>query len=210
MKLLAGVLVATLLPMVPDTAARAQGVPRFGISIPMRDGIRLVADLYLPDSAGRFPTILLRTPYVKTPQFRRYKLAAYVQRGYAVVLQDTRGRGDSDGEFDFYFPEGKDGYDTIEWIAKQPWSNGRVGMDGGSYLGTVQWLAARERPPSLACIAPTAPSGRPTALSVAPSHPWRVERPSRAHCRHGGPRLLVRWHPWRSTGRRARPDATGS
>ena len=160
MKLLAGVLIATLLPTVPNAGVRAQGVPRFGISVPMRDGIRLVADLYLPDSVGRFPAILLRTPYVKTPQFRRYKLAAYVQRGYAVVLQDTRGRGDSDGEFDFYFPEGKDGYDTIEWIAKQPWSNGRVGMDGGSYLATVQWLAARERPPSLACIAPTAPSGR--------------------------------------------------
>ena len=159
MKLVGGVLIATLLTVL-DAAAQAPGVPRFGISIPMRDGIRLVADLYLPDSVGRFPAILLRTPYVKTPQFRRYKLAAYVQRGYAVVLQDTRGRGDSEGEFDFYFPEGKDGYDTIEWIAKQPWSNGRVAMDGGSYLGTVQWLAARERPPSLACIAPTAPSGR--------------------------------------------------
>jgi len=126
----------------------------------MRDGVRLVADVWMPDSGGRFPTILIRTPYIKAPQFKRDRLANYVKAGYAVVLQDTRGRGDSGGEFDFYFSEGKDGYDTIEWIARQPWSNGKVAMDGGSYLGTVQWLAARERPPDLACIAPTAPSGR--------------------------------------------------
>jgi putative CocE/NonD family hydrolase len=149
-----------LLLGLPQTATAQLGVPRFGVPIPMRDGVRLVADIWLPDSVGTFPAILLRTPYLKTPQFKRYKLAAYLQRGYAVVLQDTRGRGDSEGEFDFYFPEGKDGYDTIEWIARQSWSNGRVAMDGGSYLGTVQWLAARERPPALRCIAPTAPSGR--------------------------------------------------
>lgn len=144
----------------PEAVKGQSGVPRFGVPVPMRDGVRLVADIWLPDPAGTFPAILLRTPYLKTPQFKRYRLAAYLQRGYAVVLQDTRGRGDSEGEFDFYFPEGKDGYDTIEWIARQPWSNGRVAMDGGSYLGTVQWLAARERPPALRCIAPTAPSGR--------------------------------------------------
>ena len=126
----------------------------------MRDGVKLVSDIYIPADTGRWPTILIRTPYVKTPQFRRYKLSAYLQNGYAVVLQDTRGRGDSEGEFGFYFTEGKDGFDTIEWIAKQSWSNGRVGTDGGSYLGTVQWLAAREQPPALACMISTAPSGR--------------------------------------------------
>lgn len=136
------------------------GVARFGVPVPMRDGVRLDAHVWLPDSAGRFPAILIRTPYIKTPQFKRYGLARYVREGYAVVLQDTRGRGDSEGEFDFYFPEGRDGHDTIEWIARQPWSDGRVGMDGGSYLATVQWLAARERPPGLRCIVPTAPSGR--------------------------------------------------
>jgi putative CocE/NonD family hydrolase len=126
----------------------------------MRDGINLVGDVWLPDSGARFPTILIRTPYVRTAQFRRYRLVEYLKHGYAVVLQDTRGRGDSDGTFDFYFPEARDGYDTIEWIARQPWSNGKVGTDGGSYLGTVQWLAARERPSHLACMIPTAPSGR--------------------------------------------------
>lgn len=150
------VLAAVLLP----AGVSAQWKQRFGVMVPMRDGVRLAADIWTPADTGRWPAILLRTPYVKTPQFRRYKLAAYVQNGYAVVLQDTRGRGDSEGTFDFYFPEGRDGFDTIEWIAKQPWSNGRVGTDGGSYLGTVQWLAAREQPPALACMISTAPSGR--------------------------------------------------
>jgi len=76
------------------------------------------------------------------------------------IVQDVRGRGDSDGEFDFFFGEAEDGYDTIEWIAEQPWSNGKVGMMGASYWATVQWLAAREKPPHLSCIVPTAPSGR--------------------------------------------------
>ena len=140
--------------------AQAQIINRFGISIPMRDRVKLVANMWIPAPTDRHPTILLRTPYGRNPQFRRYGLDKYLKAGYAVVLQDTRGRGDSDGEFDLYFHDGKDGYDTIEWIARQPWSNGRVAMDGGSYLGAVQWLAARERPPHLVCIAPDAPSGR--------------------------------------------------
>jgi putative CocE/NonD family hydrolase len=76
------------------------------------------------------------------------------------MIQDTRGRGDSEGVFHFFRDDGPDGYDTIEWIARQPWSNGRVCMMGVSYLGTVQWLAARERPPHLVCIASTAAAGR--------------------------------------------------
>lgn len=131
------------------------------LRVPMRDGVELSTDVHLPAGTGPFPTVLLRTPYKKsTATFDRYKLGAYVKAGYAVALQDTRGQGLSDGEFNFYFPEGKDGYDTIEWIAKQTWSNGKVAMDGGSYLGTVQWLAALEQPPHLQCIMPHVPSGR--------------------------------------------------
>ena len=115
--------------------AQAQIINRFGVSIPMRDRVKLVANMWIPAPTGRHPTILLRTPYGRNLQFRRYGLDKYLKAGYAVVLQDTRGRGDSDGEFDLYFHDGKDGYDTIEWIARQPWSNGRVAMDGGSYLG---------------------------------------------------------------------------
>jgi len=141
---------------------RAQVRSQFGVMIPMRDGVKLAADLWLPSAPGTYPSILIRTPYMKTmgllhpPEMGKY----FATRGYVLVVQDTRGRGDSEGSFDFFFPEGPDGYDTIEWLAAQPWSNGRVGMMGVSYMGTVQWLAARDRPPHLSCIAPTAAAGR--------------------------------------------------
>jgi putative CocE/NonD family hydrolase len=128
--------------------------------IPMRDGVKLAADVWLPDAPGRYPVLLARTPYMKTglglSQWAHY----FASRGYVFAIQDTRGRGDSEGQFDAFFGEGKDGHDTIEWLAAQPWSNGRVGMLGPSYLGTAQWLAARERPPHLVCMAPTAAAGR--------------------------------------------------
>jgi len=131
-----------------------------GVLIPMRDGVKLSADIWLPEAPGRYPVLVARTPYTKTglglTEWARY----FARRGYGVAVQDTRGRGDSEGAFEFFFADGKDGYDTIEWVAAQPWSNGRVGMLGLSYLGTVQWLAARERPPHLACITPTAAAGR--------------------------------------------------
>jgi putative CocE/NonD family hydrolase len=140
----------------------AQVRQQFDVMIPMRDGVKLAADLWRPRDEGRHPVILIRTPYLKAPNFiDTPKLAEYfASRGYVVVIQDTRGRGDSEGDFNFFFQEGPDGYDTIEWLAAQPWSNGRVGMMGVSYLGTVQWLAAREHPPHLVCMAPTAPAGR--------------------------------------------------
>jgi putative CocE/NonD family hydrolase len=130
----------------------------------MRDGINLATYIWLPQKGTQRPALLVRSPYglyygPGKDTFKRYKLQAYVDNGYAVVIQDTRATGESAGTFSFYLSDGLDGYDTIEWIAKQPWSSGRVGMDGPSYLGAVQWLAARERPPHLQCIAPTAPSG---------------------------------------------------
>ncbi|MFO0996727.1 MAG: CocE/NonD family hydrolase [Alphaproteobacteria bacterium] len=127
------------------------------VPVAMRDGTTLLADVYRPAAPGRYPVILLRTPYN-----RRLPTLAYLQldpvraaeRGYALVIQDTRGRFASEGEFYCFADEGKDGYDTIEWAAKQPWSDGKVGMYGASYMGAVQWLAAIERPPHLRCIAP--------------------------------------------------------
>jgi putative CocE/NonD family hydrolase len=138
---------------------------RYAVETPMRDGVKLVSDLWLPDGDGRFPTILVRTPYERTmeiiPENRPPVVGDYfARRGYAWMIQDTRGRGDSEGTFHFFRDDGPDGYDTIEWIARQPWSNGRVCTMGVSYLGTVQWLAARERPPHLVCIASTAAAGR--------------------------------------------------
>jgi putative CocE/NonD family hydrolase len=131
------------------------------LTIPMRDGVQLYAELFTPPGDGPFHTILVRNPY--SPQVlpnNHYPVwQFYREAGYAVVYQRARGMGKSQGVFKFFFQEFEDGYDTVEWIATQPWCNGRIGMDGVSYMGTVQWQAARERPPHLVCIAPTAPGG---------------------------------------------------
>ncbi len=134
---------------------------QFDVRVPMRDGVTLSADVWMPAAPGRYPVILVRTPYMKTraltqfPQFGMY----FAKRGYVFAGQDCRGRGDSDGKFGFFEADINDGYDTVEWLAKQPWSNGQVGMMGVSYLGSVQLLAARAKPPHLVCIVPTAPGG---------------------------------------------------
>jgi putative CocE/NonD family hydrolase len=131
---------------------------QFDTRIPMRDGVRLSADVWFPPDSGRYPALLIRTPYLKTRGLFKFPEhgAFFASRGYVLVVQDVRGRGDSEGEYNFYLTDADDGYDTVEWMATQPWCNGRVGMLGFSYLGEVQWLAARARPPHLVCIAPTA------------------------------------------------------
>lgn len=117
-----------------------------------RDGVTLVADAVHPVGNGRYPAILERTPYGRETALA---LADYwAARGYVYVAQDCRGRGDSDGEWDPFVHEGKDGFDAIEWVARQPWCDGKVGTIGGSYAGTDQWQAAIERPPALRCIVP--------------------------------------------------------
>jgi putative CocE/NonD family hydrolase len=123
-----------------------------GVMIPMRDGVKLSSDFYFPDAEGKFPAILIRTPYNNSiPVYDRYG-KFYATRGYVVVIQDCRGRYDSEGEWYPFVGEEYDGYDTVEWIAKQPWSNGKIGMTGVSYVGFVQWMAAVEQPPHLTCI----------------------------------------------------------
>jgi putative CocE/NonD family hydrolase len=125
----------------------------------MRDGVALSTNIYLPRTTPA-ATVLLRTPYANdAAEFARLGLGAYVDAGYAVAIQSVRGRGASGGTFGFFFAEGLDGFDAIEWLAAQPWSDGRVAMDGGSYLGTVQWLAARERPPHLVAMMPAVAAG---------------------------------------------------
>jgi hypothetical protein len=121
----------------------------------MRDGVILRADTFRPDGGGPFPVLLYRTPYGKHAATESYDAhLKAVERGYAVVLQDVRGRYASEGEFNPYRNEGRDGYDTIEWAAVQSWSNGAVGTYGLSYPGAVQWLAAMESPPHLKAMAP--------------------------------------------------------
>ncbi|MDA1189868.1 MAG: CocE/NonD family hydrolase, partial [Chloroflexi bacterium] len=127
------------------------------LAVPMRDGTKLYADVFRPVGAGKYPVLLQRTPYDRTDaSMRMYFLDSIdaAKKGYAVVIQDVRGRYASEGEFHTFINEQNDGYDTIEWAAKQPWSNGKVGMFGGSYVGATQWLAASQVPPSLKGIAP--------------------------------------------------------
>jgi len=133
------------------------------VMVQTRDGIGLATDVYRPGrdgdwAEGAFPTVLCRTPYDKTD--KRYTEIAdfFVPRGYAVCLQDLRDRYRSEGTGDYFHTvtnhQGDDGYDTVEWIAAQPWSNGRVGTVGSSYAGITQVRLALERPPHLAAIWP--------------------------------------------------------
>jgi uncharacterized protein len=123
------------------------------VRVPMRDGVHLDTNIFHPSAAGRYPTVLVRTPYGKGPDLPA-GYSSFLDHGYAVVLQDVRGRYASEGKFDALRQEGPDGYDTLNWIAEQPWSNGRVGMIGGSYLGIAQWRVALLNNPHLKAIFP--------------------------------------------------------
>ena len=119
--------------------------------VPMRDGVTLSTDVYLPAGVKeKVPAVLVRTPYGK--EAGREVYFRYVQRGYAVVIQDVRGRNKSGGEWIPNYYEVEDGDDTLNWIAAQPWSSGSVGMVGGSYLGYVQWAAAASGNPHLKAL----------------------------------------------------------
>lgn len=120
----------------------------------MRDGVRLATDIYSPDWSKPLPVLLQRTPYNRKGAANVSE--KYAAAGYTVVVQDTRGRFESEGSFYPYNNEGQDGYDTLEWIAQQSWSNGRVGTWGASYVGAVQYQAAAENPTGLAVMCPTA------------------------------------------------------
>ena len=119
----------------------------------MRDGTILRANVYRPDVSERLPVLLQRTPYGKDVSNVDFCMLS-AARGYAVVVQDTRGRWASDGQHYPFRDEFNDGYDTVEWAAVQPWANGKVGMWGGSYVGFTQWAAAAMCPPSLVAIFP--------------------------------------------------------
>ena len=151
--LLCGVGLLAPAQQVPPSAGNF--VVEKNVAVPMRDGVILRADVLRPGGEGAFPVLVYRTPYGKEPALEEYTTFRHaVEHGYAVVVQDVRGRYASDGEFRPYENEGRDGYDTIEWAARQPWSNGAVGTFGLSYPGAVQWLAAVENPPHLKAMVP--------------------------------------------------------
>jgi putative CocE/NonD family hydrolase len=118
----------------------------------MRDGVVLMADVYRPMADGKFPVLLQRTPYNRTGGSGAHVDVA--SHGYVVIVQDTRGRYQSQGTFYPFRYESQDGYDTVEWAAALPYSNGQVGMFGGSYVGATQMLASIARPPHLVSIFP--------------------------------------------------------
>ena len=131
---------------------------QWGVKIPMRDKVELNATLYLPKSGGatanRIPVIFTLTPYISDSYHARG--AYFASHGYAFALVDVRGRGNSGGEFEPFAKEARDGYDIVEWFAKQPFCDGKVTMWGGSYAGFDQWATAKELPPHLATIVPAA------------------------------------------------------
>ncbi len=142
-------------PVALDARAVGSGVFERNLDVPMRDGVRLRADVMRPAERGPFPTLVYRTPYDKEQERRDHTtFARALERGYAVVVQDVRGRYASEGEFRPYQQEGQDGFDTIEWAAAQAWSSGVVGTFGLSYPGAVQWMAAVENPPHLKAMVP--------------------------------------------------------
>jgi putative CocE/NonD family hydrolase len=142
-------------PGAGDAPAVEGFVVERNVDVPMRDGVKLRADLLRPAGQGPFATLLYRTPYDKEQEQQAYStFRRALERGYALVVQDVRGRYASEGEFRPYEQESRDGYDTIEWAAAQPWSTGAVGTFGLSYPGAAQWLAAVAGPPHLKAMVP--------------------------------------------------------
>jgi uncharacterized protein len=150
--------------LVPVLAISSVFAPVFAQTVKqemvvMRDGVKLATTAYLPPGDGPFPVILTRTPYGKDTMYGPAAHKQFLSAGYARVVQDVRGKFKSEGKYSAWSNDIEDGYDTIEWIAKQPWSNGKVGMYGPSAMGITQNLAAIANPPHLVtCFVQVAPS----------------------------------------------------
>lgn len=142
--------------------AGANPTPVIEVGIPMRDGVELAADVYLPrEEALPAPAIVQITPYDKSnPSFFPEEGRFYQDHEYVFVVVDVRGRGKSEGEWRAFVNDPKDGHDIIEWIAAQPWCTGNVGTTGLSYMGWTQWAAASEYPPHLKCMISSSAAGR--------------------------------------------------
>lgn len=147
--------------MIVQARKKYKVVTEKNVPMKTRDGVTLYADVIHPDTTGRFPVLLSRTPYSKKglddPNGPNY---LYARHGYVSVIQDCRGRFESEGGYDTIFQEITDGYDAVEWAARLPWANGRVGTTGQSYLGLTQYMIACNdpMPPSLQVMAPVSAS----------------------------------------------------
>lgn len=145
------------------------------VAVPMRDGVILYADVYRPIEKGRYPVLVSRTPYSTERYPSAYEEPLFfARRGYVFVYQDVRGRHESEGKWEPFRNDIEDGYDTVEWAAAQPWSNGKVGMQGHSYGGHVQWRAAMAKPPHLVTIFPMVASTSLYHNWVTLNGAWRL------------------------------------
>jgi len=149
---------AGLTPAQQQPAPLHKVVTERNVMVPMSDGTRLAVDIYRPDAAGKFPALVERTPYDKTKS-SEIQVGAHIffaERGYVFLVQDTRGRFASEGVFypfvDDAWLRNRDGYETVEWIAQQPWSDGKVGVLGGSYTGQTAYMIAPTQPPALRAL----------------------------------------------------------
>ena len=157
----------------------------FDVPVRMRDGVVLRANVYRPAEGGPWPTLLTRTPYGKdlSDDISILDPVQAARKGFMVAIQDTRGRFASDGEWQPLRFEREDGFDSVEWAARLPGSNGRVGMYGESYCGNTQWMAAVEAPPSLVAISPAVTWSDPMdglfarggAVELGLAVPWTLQ-----------------------------------
>ncbi len=204
-----------LLLLVPDPAWSQQRWPDMpeitmeirkerSIFVPMRDGVRLSTDLYFPQGVeGELPVILVRTPYNKEFTYPYGgMIPLLVQQGYVVAIQDARGRFESEGRYRARYSDRKDGYDTVDWLIEQPWSDGQVATFGCSYLGEMQITLAAEKHPNHVAMMPHAPAaayndhGRPWTsfdggvLELAQTAGWFLSSGSKVF--HGPPAWVDR------------------
>lgn len=150
------VMLATFVsPLGAQASKTYEFTVEYNVPVKMRDGVTLRADIYKPKTDEKLPVLLTRTPYDKSKTWITPFAHVAAARGYIVIMQDVRGRYESEGEWYPFKNEANDGYDTIEWAGSLPYTNGKVGMFGGSYVGATQMLAALMRPPHLAAICPT-------------------------------------------------------
>jgi putative CocE/NonD family hydrolase len=173
-------LLATLAPAAAQGPAAPKSAPgpyeidlTWGVKVPMRDGVRLNATLYRPQGVkDPVPLVLTITPYIADTYHERAMY--FASHGYAFALVDARGRGNSEGTFTPFVGDGSDGHDVVEWLARKPWCNGKVGMWGGSYAGFNQWATLKEFPPHLVTIVPAAAAhpgvDLPALGGIAPSY----------------------------------------
>lgn len=143
------------IPTIAQTAKTYEFTVQYDVAVKMRDGVTLRADIYKPKTDEKLPVLLTRTPYDKSKTWITPFAHIAAARGYVVIMQDVRGRYESEGEWYPFKHEAEDGYDTIEWAGSLPYTNGKVGMFGGSYVGATQMLAALAKPPHLAAICPS-------------------------------------------------------